>query len=183
MLQKIEVSFKECVRKNILNKNANPYVEDPLEFNSTFASASIESSSGAICSSNSDTQEPSYSFRVNLGRDEKEEKISLKKFQDMHSWLWKECFSPLTLCALMYGKRRCSPLLGICDTCFVMYDAKEDLCPCCHRMQHNVGDQQYSYEQFNRGINHLDEADINFPNGSPPRIRLIKALLTLLEVF
>ncbi|PIN06555.1 Transcription factor PHOX2/ARIX, contains HOX domain [Handroanthus impetiginosus] len=177
MLQKIEGCFKECVKRNrlspnILGHNRKKGGQEAVEGSSSFAN--VESPSSAICSTNSDISEPSLSFRVDIGRNEIEKKNSLKRYEDFQTWMWKECFNSSIVCAIAYGKKRCLPLLEICNTCHATYDAKKDICPSCHRIPGKVGGKGFFPEQFNG-------EDIMMADSSPLRIRSIKAILALLE--
>ncbi|KAI3456227.1 hypothetical protein Pfo_012890 [Paulownia fortunei] len=186
MLQKIEVCFKECVQRNrlfpnILDHNRNKGRQEAVEVNSSLACESVESPSSAICSTNSDILEPSLSFRIDIGRNETERNNVLKRYEDLQTWMWKECFNSSIVCAMAYGKKRCSPLLGICDICLATYDAK-DICPSCHQIHGKVGAKGNFSEQFNGENNLMDGTNITMSNSSPLRIRLIKAILSSLEV-
>ncbi|KAK4485260.1 hypothetical protein RD792_007892 [Penstemon davidsonii] len=187
MLQKIEVCFKECVRRfklapNILDENRNDGEKEAKKGNSSLASASVESPSSAVFSSNTDLWEPSLSFRIDLGRNEAEKKNFWKRYEDLQIWIWKACFNSSTLCAMAYGKKRCLPLLGICDVCFGTFDAKMDHCPCCQPVNGKLSDQGNFSELFNHENKLIDGNNTIISNTLPLRIRLIKALLNLLEV-
>ncbi|GFP97110.1 homeobox protein aristaless [Phtheirospermum japonicum] len=158
MLQKIEVYFKERVQRNRLLPNKG--------------GQEAESPSSAVCSANSDTLEPSPSFRIETGRNETERNSILKRYEDLQTWIWKECLNVSIVRAIAYGKSRCSPLLGICNVCLATYDSK-DICPSCRQTP----------SKFNGGENNLmDETDLIMSNSPPLRIRLIKAILSSLEV-
>ncbi|KAL3643462.1 hypothetical protein CASFOL_014277 [Castilleja foliolosa] len=158
MLQKIEVYFKERVQRNWLFLNEG--------------GKEAESPSSAVCCANSDTLEPSPSFGIETGRNETERNSILKRYKDLQTWIWKECLNASILRAMAYGKSRCSPLLGICDVCLATYDSK-DICPSCCQTP----------SKFNGGENNLmDETYLIMSNSSPLRIRLIKAILSSLEV-
>ncbi|KAL7129980.1 hypothetical protein ABFS83_13G103000 [Erythranthe nasuta] len=188
MLQKIEVCFKECVQRNnrssvdILDHNRNKGGQEAVGGTSSLGCGSVESPSSAVCSSNSDILEPSGSFRIDFGRSGIEKKNLLKRYEDLQTWTWKECLNSSTVRALAYGKKRCSQLLGICDVCLAFYDAKEDICPSCHQIHGKVGPKGNSPDQFNGEKSITDGTDIIMSNSSPPRIRLIKAIVALLEV-
>lgn len=179
MLQRIEACFKESVRRNrlshnILDHNRGKDRQEDVELNSSFAFENAESPNSAICTTNFDALEPSLSFRIEIGKNEKENNNFLKRYEDLQNWMWKECFNPSIVHALAYGEKRCLPLLGICDTCINTY--AEDNCPCCGWSRGTIAAKGIYTEQFN-GENSLMDG----PN-SPLRIRLIKAILTSLEV-
>ncbi|KAG8385512.1 hypothetical protein BUALT_Bualt03G0053000 [Buddleja alternifolia] len=182
MLQKIEVSFKECVRKNwlfpnILDQNITKAGHEAIEVNSGLACSSVDSPRSAVCSTNSDIWEPSLSFRIDLGRTLTEKNNFLKRYEDLQSWILKECFNSSMIYAMAYGKKRCLPLFEICDVCSATYDVKMDFCPFCNLLHEKVG-AKGNFSDHNL----MDETGIISLNSSPLRIRLIKALLTLLEV-
>ncbi|KAL3617111.1 hypothetical protein CASFOL_039505 [Castilleja foliolosa] len=158
MLQKIQVHFKERVQMNrlFLNKGGQE----------------AESPKSAVCSANSDTLETSPSFRIESGRNETERNNILKRYENLQTWIWKECLNSTILRSMAYGKRRCLLLLGICDVCLATYDSK-DICPSCSRTPIKFNGDQY---------NLMDETDLIMSNSSPLGIRLIKAILSLLEV-
>ncbi|WCJ30914.1 Homeobox-DDT domain protein RLT2 [Euphorbia peplus] len=68
MLQKVEMSFKEAVKRNILR-----------------ASTKIQR--------DSDMSDTSTSFTIELGRNETERNHALRRYQDFEKWMWKECVS------------------------------------------------------------------------------------------
>lgn len=179
MLQRIETCFKESVRRNqlshdILGHNGDKVKQEDDELNSSFAFESAESPSSAICTTSSDALEPSHSFRIEVGKNEKEKNNFLKRYDDLQNWMWKECLNSSIIRALAYGKKRCSPLLGICDVCLATY--AEDSCPYCQRAQEKIATKGHSSVQFNGESNLMDGTN------SPLRIRLIKTILTSLEV-
>ncbi|KAL3851351.1 hypothetical protein ACJIZ3_013233 [Penstemon smallii] len=172
MLQKIEVSFKECIQRN---KSIPNILDESIH-------VSVESPSSAVCNTHSQTWEPSLSFRIDLGRNETEKKNFWERYEELQNWIWNICFKSSTLCAIAYGKKRCLPLLGVCDACRGTYDVKDDLCPSCHLIRSTLGNQGDFTEQFNHENNLIDRDYRINSNSSTPRSRLIKALLTMLEV-
>lgn len=174
MLQRIEACFKECVRRNRLSHDGDKGRHEDVELNSSFAFENAESPSSAVCSTSSDALEPSLSFRIEVGKNEKEGNNFMKRYEDLQNWMWKECFNSSIVCALAYGMKRCSPLLGICDICLTTY--AEDNCPCCRRAQGKIAAKGHFPMQFNGENNLMDGTD------SPLRIRLIKTILNSLEV-
>ncbi|KAH6773670.1 hypothetical protein C2S51_012074 [Perilla frutescens var. frutescens] len=179
MLQRIEACFKESVRRNrlshnILDHNRDNDRQEDVELNSSFAFESAESPNSAVCTTNFDALEPSLSFKIEVGKNEKENNNFLKRYEDLQNWMWKECFNSSIVHALGYGKKRCLPLLGICDICLTTY--VEDTCPCCRRIQGKIAAIGIFSEQFNGENNVMDGTN------TPLRIRLIKAILTSLEV-
>lgn len=188
MLQKIEVCFKNCVQRNqllpdILYQNRDGGRKEASKVNSCHSCVSVESPSTAVCSSNSDLWEPSLSFRIELGQNETEKKNFLKRYEDLQIWIWKECFNSSVLCGMAYEKKRCLPLLGICDMCLGTYDVKKDLCPSCNQIHRKFSDEGSFLDQFNHESNSMDGTAIVISNLSPVRIRLIRALFSMLEVW
>uniref|UniRef100_A0A5B7A7I4 Homeobox-DDT domain protein RLT1 n=1 Tax=Davidia involucrata TaxID=16924 RepID=A0A5B7A7I4_DAVIN len=191
MLQIIEMSFKENVRRNLLganivDRNGNTVGNEAAEMGySPACAASADSPRSTVCGSNPDTMEPSTSFRIDIGRNEMEKKSALKRYQDFQMWMWKECFNSSTLRALTYGKKRCTPLLGICDFCLDSYVFNDDHCPSCRgasstydnklRVLEDVIPCKEKWKVDPKGSNISDSSH-------PSRIRLLKALLTFMEV-
>ncbi|KAA8515215.1 hypothetical protein F0562_018394 [Nyssa sinensis] len=193
MLQKVEMSFKENVRRNlqganIVDQNGSTVGigYDAAEINcSPACAAGADSPHGTVCGLNSDTMEPSTSFRIELGRNEMEKKAALKRYQDFQMWMWKECFNSSILRAMTYGKKRCTPLLGICDFCLDSYIFEDDHCPSCHGASSTFDNKLRVLEH----VIQCKDKRKGDPKGSnisdyshPLRIRLLKALLTFMEV-
>ncbi|XP_073058613.1 homeobox-DDT domain protein RLT1-like [Primulina eburnea] len=180
MLQKIELYFKECVQSNqfldLTDQSRNEGEDVAFEVISSVASASTESPRSEFCGTQSDSWEPSTSFKIGCRKNESKENNLLKRYEELQIWTWKECFSSAILRAQRYGKIRRSPLLGTCDVCLDTHDAKNDLCPHCHWMHSHVDDRGNFTEN-----NLIDRINIGRSNSTSPIIRLIKAVLTLLE--
>ncbi|CAI9760178.1 unnamed protein product [Fraxinus pennsylvanica] len=174
MLQKSLVSFRSCV--HILDRSRNRRRNEVADVHSIYGHGAGAENSGSICNTNADTREPSYSFKIDLGRTETEKKNALKRDEDFQIWMWKECFNSSILHALAYGKKRCSPILGVCDLCFDTYQFKEDLCTSCHK---KFGKADINQEEKVK----VGKFGLILLNSSLPlRIRLIKALLSFFEV-
>ncbi|RVW46790.1 Homeobox-DDT domain protein RLT2 [Vitis vinifera] len=163
MLQRIEISFKETVRRNLqlssIGRQSGGAVktEDSEMARPTGCSVDIDSPSSTVCVSNSDATEPSASFSIELGRNDAEKFDALNRYQDFEKWMWKECINPSTLCALKYGKKRTySPL----DSNYSEHVAQ---CEEKHKVDLEWGFSSSSYS-------------------SPLRIKLLKAHLALIEV-
>lgn len=153
MLQKIELSFKENIRRNTNNSGAS-------------TSDSLDSSP----------------FKIEFGSNELEIKNAMERYQDLEKWMWKECLYSSNMSAMAHGKRPCTPLLGICDSCHTSYCYVKAICPRCYRPFSTFGDK-LCYPELNiqdnvHKTNDPNEWDIT----QPIRIRLIKSLLTFLEV-
>lgn len=185
MLQKIEMYFKQNVRRVFgCDRKVDECVVAGMGSSPAYV-ASAESPSSGVCVSNSDTWQPSSSFKIELGRTESEKKNALKRYQDLEMWMWKECFSLSTLLAMRYGNQERTPLLGICDFCHESYLFKEAFCPSCHRA-FGTFDNKLHYPEHAMQCEDRVEGDKNNVCRSDPahplRIRLIKALITLFEV-
>ncbi|CAK9181860.1 unnamed protein product [Ilex paraguariensis] len=190
MLQKIETSFKENVQRNwqcakVVGKGGNSVGNEAAEKDSSPTSTTdADSPRSAVCGSNSDTCEPSSSFKIELGRNETEQKNALIRYQDLQMWMCEECFNLSTLWAMTYGKKRCMPLLRICDFCLDTRIFEEELCPSCRRScetfndNKSIPERMSGWEEKKVDIKNLIVSD----SSRPLRIRLLKALFTFLEV-
>ncbi|XWS54133.1 hypothetical protein CRYUN_Cryun10bG0062400 [Craigia yunnanensis] len=190
MLQKIEMSFKEAVRRNKLHVNKRQNGETIKTEANEMASGSdwsvcFESPSSTVCGSDSDMSEISTSFSIELGRNEIEKSDSLKRYQDFEKWMWKECFNSLTFFATKYGKRRCKQLLGVCNSCFNIYFFEDNHCPKCHGTYIASKSTLKFSEHVAQCVEKLQmgpEFALDGSVFSPLRIRLIKLQLALVEV-
>lgn len=190
MLQKIEGPFKERVRRNmsyddIIVQHGNKCKNESSAASSSPASgAGADSPSSTIYGMGSDSWETSSSFKIELGKNEEERKNAFKRYQGFQSWMWKECLSSSILCAMRYGKKRCLPLLGICRHCLDSYPSEEGNCPSCNRMSGKVDMNTDFPEQAMDSMDNLkiDYNKLAVSNACPLRVRLMKALLSFLEV-
>ncbi|XP_073158296.1 homeobox-DDT domain protein RLT1 [Henckelia pumila] len=180
MLQKIEVYFKECVRRNqflnLTDKSRNKGGDVAFEVISSVASASTESPRSEFCGNRFDSWEPSTSFKIGCGKNESKENNLLKRYEELQIWTWKECFNSSILRAQRYGKIRRLPLLGTCDVCLDTHDAKNEVCPRCNWMRSHVE----GWGNLTKN-NVMDRTNMGSSNSTSPIIRLIRAVLTLLE--
>ncbi|KAI3833612.1 hypothetical protein MKW92_025088, partial [Papaver armeniacum] len=155
MLRKVEVSFKDVVRRNSNCKNHGSPSEERVRtevsemVSSPDRSVRIENPTSTVCALGSDTALQSSSSKIDLGRNGTEKTAALERYQDLQRWMWKECFDPSTMCAIKYGKKRCEELLSTCDLCLDLYLTEDNI--------------------------HCLETSL------PPRIRLLKALLAVTE--
>lgn len=174
MLQRIETSFKENVRRDMKYSSSmvrsGPTLKTEVDFDPD--SASFGSSDSAVSGLNSDSIAASSTFRIELGRNETEKKSALARYQDFQRWMWEECFNALPLRALKLGKMRCKRLSNICDACFSSYRSEETHCPSCHQA---VNPFSESLKSQQRDVKVFDSS---FPLG----ITLLKALFALVEV-
>ncbi|KAK6919642.1 WHIM2 domain [Dillenia turbinata] len=192
MLQRIESSFKESVRKRTLHANIqrkSGIVAKSEGSDSTVVadcSGSTDSPSSIVCVSTSDGPEPSSSFTIELGKTDTEKRNSLKRFQDFQKWMWKVCFNPSTIRAKKYGKKRCMPVLETCEYCHDLYSYKENHCPSCHKTYGtSSGDMNFSEHVAHCEVKMKKDPDWTLHGSDsplPPRIRILKAQLALIEV-
>lgn len=185
MLQKIENSFRENVRRNVQctagGENSIKNEADEVDFPSD-RHAGSDSSSSTLCGLNSDnTLETSSSFKIELGKNESEKKVALRKYQDVQRWIWKECYNSSTLSAMKYGKKRCKPLVEICDMCLSPYFSEDTHCNSCHRTFAANNGFNFSKHAFQCGEK-FDSRDNCILDSIPLRTRLVKALLACIEV-
>ncbi|MFS8015161.1 putative transcription factor & chromatin remodeling DDT family [Helianthus anomalus] len=152
MLQKIESSFKQNIRRNSNNTGV----------------------------SSSDSVDPSP-FKIELQRNELEKENAMKRYQDLEKWMWKECLYSSNLSAKAHGKQACTPLQGICDSCHGSYCYEKAICPRCYRSFSTFGDKlcypELDIQDGDRKPNNSNDWDITHPI----RIRLIKSMLMFLE--
>ncbi|KAK9286031.1 hypothetical protein L1049_025234 [Liquidambar formosana] len=191
MLQKIEISFKETVRRNLLRTNIGRHSGDIVKREDSEmdsrpdCSVGIDSPSSSVCNSNSDASEPSSSFAIELGRNEAEKNNAMNRYQDFQKWMWKECLSSSILCATKYGKKRCMQLLGICDYCHDSHFFEDNHCSSCHRTFGTLN----SNLNFSEHVSQCEEKlkvepywTLHESDFSPLRIRLLGVQLALIEV-
>lgn len=190
ILQKIEMSFKEAVRRNKLHVNKRQNGNTIKTEANDLASGPdwgvcSESPNSAVCGSDFDTSETSTSFSIELGRNEVEKNDALKRYQDFEKWMWKECFNALTFCATKYGKKRSKQLLGLCNSCFNVYYFEDNHCHSCHRTYITSKSTLNFSEHVSQCVEKLQMGSEFVMDGSvfsPLRIRLIKLQLALVEV-
>ncbi|XP_034673854.1 homeobox-DDT domain protein RLT1-like isoform X2 [Vitis riparia] len=191
MLQKIEMAFKENVRRNsecvdnvgqtrTTVKNENTETDSNPD-----CIAGFDSPNSTVCGLVSDALEPLSSFGIELGRNEMEKRATLKRYQDFQKWMWKECFNSEALCSMKYGKKRCAQLLSICDFCFECYFNEDNHCPSCHRtfgsFDNNVHFLEHVIQCENKKKTNPEDLHIS-DSSLPLGIRLLKALLAFIEV-
>jgi hypothetical protein len=189
MLTKIETSFKENVKKSLLlskDQSRSTIKSEVAELGSSPSSnIDTDSPKSAVCGSSNDSLEMSSSFKIELGQNRTERNNYLKRYQDLQMWMWKECVNPSTFCAVTYGEKGFKPILGICNSCFSCYVFEENICPKCHKA-FGTFDSELNYLEY--VIQYEESRRYNFDDATlldishPPRIRLLKALMTLLEV-
>lgn len=185
MLQKIEGPFRELAKRDLLGtdvvcRNEKKTRDEVAELSSSPGSnVDTESPSSTVCGASSDILEPSSSFKIELGGNGKERENALMRYQDLQIWTWKESFNASVLRAMNYGKKQCTPLLGVCNTCLDSYMIEDGFCPSCHTAtdpedRESFLDQNFFEEKLRNGPE-------NFIASNPLRIRMMKALLSCLE--
>ncbi|KAF9609028.1 hypothetical protein IFM89_012468 [Coptis chinensis] len=191
MLQRVEISFKEAVRRSLKSPSSmdldidNIKTEDSITTSTPDSNTGIESPSSTLCADSCDTQEQSSSFRIELGRTQTEKSSALKRYQDYERWMWKECFNASILCAMKFGKKRCTELLVTCDSCHDSYFMEDNHCTVCHLTFGAYSNTCYSdHMKLCEEKQKLDPRSashgLNF--SLPPRLRLLKLQLALVEV-
>ncbi|XP_019416978.1 PREDICTED: homeobox-DDT domain protein RLT1-like isoform X1 [Lupinus angustifolius] len=185
MLQKIENSFKENVRKNARVKVGSigeTSIKNEADETDSISDrhAGSDSPSSTLCGLNSDTSETSSSFKIELGESECEKKAALKRYQDFQKWMWRECYKSSILCAVKSGKKRCKPQLDICDTCLNPYFFEDSHCDCCHQSFPSNNGFNFSKHAFQCG-DKLSKDICVLDSSLPLRIRLLKALVAFIE--
>ncbi|XP_075664015.1 homeobox-DDT domain protein RLT1 isoform X2 [Castanea sativa] len=191
MLQKIESSFKENVQRNmpsanVVGRSGTMVKNEADEMNSSpDCPAGFDSPSSTVCGLNSDMLETSSSFRIELGRNETEKKAALNRYQDFQKWTWKECFNSVTLCAMKYGKKRCSQLLGVCDFCLNCYLSEDSHCLSCHcsfgTSNNDFNFSEHAIQCEEKRKIHMGSFQI-LDSSLPLGTRLLKSLLAFIEV-
>ncbi|GLU22947.1 hypothetical protein SLE2022_389830 [Rubroshorea leprosula] len=189
MLQKIETSFKDNVRRNMqsvsmVEKSRIATDNDSSELESPGCAPNFDSPSSAVYGLNSNTSDMSPSFRIELGRNEIERKSAVTRYQDFQRWMWKECNKSSTLSAMKIGKRNCMQLLANCDVCLDTHLCEEMHCLYCHRTFSTV-ERKFNFLEHEiqcKESRKLDTKDSqNFYSSLPLGIRLLKALCALTE--
>lgn len=189
LLRKVETLFKESVRKQRLDSSINRQNDSTIKAEASEVPFNPESSCGTdspsstVCASNSEMPEPSSSFKIESGRSNLEVKNAFRRYQNFEEWMWRECFSASVLCATKYGKKRCTELLCRCDSCHDLYFFEDNHCPTCHKT-YTACDKNFNFSDH---MAQCQEIKVNLEwnlqcQHYPPRIRLIKALLALVEV-
>lgn len=191
MLQMIETSFKENVRRNLqcanemVQSGITPKNENDYSSSSPDCTTGFNSPSSTVCGLNLDTMVTSSSFRIELGRNENEKKTAFRRYQDLQRWMLRECFSTSTLCAMKFGEKRCTSLFDICDSCLCLFDSQRSHCPSCHQT-FGVGGNDINFLEHKRHCERERKSsplDTHFLDASLPlKSRLLKAFLAFIEV-
>ncbi|XP_038683362.1 homeobox-DDT domain protein RLT2-like isoform X2 [Tripterygium wilfordii] len=191
MLQKIETSFKETVRRNLILAKRDSMVDDTCKTEGVESSvgpdycATIDSPRSTVFVADPDVSETSTSFAIEIGRNENERSHALKEYRDFEEWMWKECYLSPLLCAIKYGNKRCLPLLTVCEHCHQIYCSEDSCCPSCYRTNGTCrSDVNFSEHMalFEEQLKADSSCSSQGSVSSPPRIRLLKLLISLIEV-
>ncbi|CAJ2642212.1 unnamed protein product [Trifolium pratense] len=185
MLQKIEISFKESVRRNVQNGDTVKKLDrEAVKIaKDQDCSANIYYPTSA-CMDDLDTSVASTSFMVQLGRTEVENKDAYMRYWDFEKWMRKECLNCSVSRAMKFGKKRCNQILLMCDLCHHVYFFRGSPCPSCHRTFSTSQGNSGSYESFahSEGKMNIDTHLSHDSSSSPMRMRLLKILLSVVEV-
>lgn len=185
MLQKIETSFKENIRRS--DRGSTDVKRETAETKCSPPGFPVrfDSPGSTICGLNSDLDsvETSSSFGIELGRNETEKRASLRRYHDFQKWVWRECLNSSALRAMKHRAKRCSELLDICDVCLSPFYCEDSHCSSCHQTfgnnfvfsQHVV---QCEEKRKSDPPANFHFSDTSLPFGS----RLLKALLARIEV-
>ena len=191
MLRKVEFLFKECGRRKLLDTSTDGHNTFSVKAEASEVPSNPENSGGTdspsstVCATNSENPEPSSSFKIESGRNSVEMKSSLRRYKIFEEWIWQECLNPSALRATKYGKKRCLELIRRCDSCRDIYFFEDNHCPMCHKT-YNAFDTSFDFSEH---VAQCQEYRVDFENSfrsleyPPPRIRLLKALLAIVEVF
>ncbi|KAF9672382.1 hypothetical protein SADUNF_Sadunf11G0036000 [Salix dunnii] len=189
MLQKIESSFKENVRRNLGTANivcqSGTTDENETAETDTANCPAGDSPSSTVCVSSSDTLDAFSLFGIELGRNSAEKKGSLKRYQDFQNWIWKECFNSSTLRAMKYGNKRCEQLLDTCDLCHDTYLSEDTHCLSCHKT-FKFENKKFDFAEHEIQCKVKRKIDpgnaCTCDTSLPPGTRLLTALLNCIEV-
>jgi len=180
MLQKIEKSFRENVRKNTQYTKIGSKGEGSMktEADEAYPVPECHSGSGSPTPS-SILHETSSSFKIELGKSENEKKAALRRYQDFQKWMWKECYNSSILCAIKFGVKRYKPQVDICEICLDPYFMEDSHCNSCHQTFPSNDEFNFSKHTF-QCVGNLSK-DI-MEHSLPLRTRLLKVLLSCMEV-
>ncbi|PPS01295.1 hypothetical protein GOBAR_AA19353 [Gossypium barbadense] len=191
MLQKIESSFEENVRRNLhsaraMGRSGSSSENEVSEIDSSpDFTGSFDSPRSGICGLNSDALEALPAFKIQLGRNENERKSAMKRYQDFPRWMWNECYNSSTLCAMKYEKKRCTQLLAVCDTCLGSHMPEDVHCSYCHQTFRAFNNNFNFYEheircKENRKLDNKDKHTLD--SSLPMGINLLKSFCAVVEV-
>lgn len=184
MLQRIEPTFKQAnkIWREAISESVKTDLGQGID-SSPNLSNYLDSPRSSMLSSSSDAMDAaqvSDSFKIQIGRTSSERLDISKRYGGFVKWLWAECYNARVLCAVQYGKKRCSELLQACEICYRTYLAADNHCPSCH-------EDFKSYINFSE---HLLECEEKMrvpkikevPNKTTIGMELLKAQLAFVEV-
>ncbi|KAK2393589.1 homeobox-DDT domain protein RLT1 [Trifolium repens] len=186
MLQKIEKSFKENVRKNTQYAKIGSIGEGSIKIEANEKCpmperhSGFDSPSSTLHDLNSGTSETSSSFKIELWKSENEKKAALRRYQDFQKWMWKECYNSSILCAMKFGVKRCKPQVDICEICLNPYFVEDSHCNSCHRTFPSNNGFSFSKHAF-QCVGNLSKDICIMEHSLPLRTRLLKVLLSYME--
>ncbi|KAL6848942.1 hypothetical protein ACP4OV_021525 [Aristida adscensionis] len=188
MLQSIETTFKDAIGRNRCDSMEHPSRSVFKNGSTEIISPNPSNEFGSPCSilsgvASDNIMAYSNSFKIELGRNEVEKIAIAKRACVFLKWIWKECYSHQSICAMKYGKKRCSELIQSCDYCYQIYLAEARHCRSCHNTfssVHNFSEHSTQCEEKHRTDPNLkvQTADNSIPIG----LRLLKLLLATIEV-
>lgn len=182
MLRQSETSFKENLRKTLQSSVNETGIVPRNEATGMSSNARFIDSNGGT---NFDIEDSSSSLRAELGMNETEKINAFKRYQDIESWMWKECFTSSNLSAMRNGQKAITPVLGICEFCLDTFIFEENSCPTCHRTFSTFGNR---LDYLESAIQCKDQKKINSENPVLSdsfftfHIKMIKSLLAFVEV-
>ncbi|KAJ4750238.1 Homeodomain-like transcriptional regulator [Rhynchospora pubera] len=185
MLQRIEPTFKQANRiwRETINESIKTELGKGID-SSPNSSSYFDSPTSSIISGSSDaldTAQVSDSFRIQIGRTNTERLEISKRYEEYVKWLWAECCNAHVLCAMQYGKKRCSELLKACEICCRTYLAEDNHCPSCHKefkAHISLSEHLLECEEKMRDA----KIEVVVPNKLTIGMELLKAYLALVEV-
>ncbi|XP_038708176.1 homeobox-DDT domain protein RLT2-like isoform X2 [Tripterygium wilfordii] len=188
MLQRIEISFKETVRRNMILAKRDRLLDDTCNTEAVKMSVGLDSCTtidSPCCTvfvADPDISETSTSFAIEIGRNENEKSHALRGYQDFEEWMWKECYDSPLLCAIKYGKKRCLSLLTVCEHCRELYCSEDSCCPSCYRTSRSDINFCEHMALFEEQLKADSSCSSQGSVSSPLRIRLLKVQIALIEV-
>ncbi|KAH9321847.1 hypothetical protein KI387_016486, partial [Taxus chinensis] len=194
VLQKLESSFKQAVRKCSLTGKKISLIcgrEGKTEFEegSSYSGCVMEdgTTGGTIGNHTSRSLDVSRSFTIELGRSNTENEHALERYMDFEKWLWTECLKPSVLNAAKLRKKRCCEMLRSCEVCHEVYWSKDKHCSCCHC----TFESSHKFEvKFSQHVLDCEEKkrkkDLNWrlegPTWAfPSRVQLLKVAIAAVE--
>lgn len=179
MLQRIEPTFKEAIRRRKRTIEMYSIPDSSAEFASPSSSPY-----GAF----SETLGELASFHIELARNDVEKDAALRRYHGFLRWMWRECYTPIVLCAIKYGKKRCLELLQTCESCYQSFLAEEKHCPSCHKTFKGFHNSEAFSSDHVAQCEKKRKADSDWKQHTsdsslPIGIELLKSQLSMIEVY